>query len=679
MEHIRTPKVENVRLVDGISSKKAALGTLYLTATHVIFVENAPDTRKETWILHSQISTIEKQATTATGCPLLVRCKNFQLLQLVIPQERDCHDVYISLLRLARPVKYEELYCFSFNPKLDREEREQGWMLIDLSEEYKRMGLPNNYWQLSDVNRDYRVCDSYPTQLYVPKSATAHIIVGSSKFRSRRRFPALSYYYKDNHVSICRSSQPLSGFSARCLEDEQMLQAIRKASPGSDFIYVVDTRPKLNAMANRAAGKGYENEDNYSNIKFQFIGIENIHVMRNSLQKMLEVCELKSPSMSDFLWGLENSGWLRHIKAIMDAGIFIAKAVSEEGASVLVHCSDGWDRTAQVCSVASLLLDPHYRTLKGFMVLIEKDWISFGHKFNHRYGNLDGDPREISPVIDQFIECVWQLMEQFPCAFEFNERFLIHIQHHIYSCQFGNFLCNSQKERQELKIQERTYSLWAHLWKNRGDYLNPLFRDDPSQTQGTLHLPTMPCNFMYKFWSGMYNRFEKGLQPRQSVTDYLMAVKEETQQLEEELEALEERLERIQKVQLNRTQVKSKQSEPSKHSGFSTSDNSTANTPQDYSGNMKSFPSRSPSQGDEDSALILTQDNLKSSDPDLSANSDQESGVEDLSCRSPSGGECVPDWDSRVLRCGACWESWNFCDHYGKETFLNTHKTLPQT
>ena len=30
-------------------------------------------------------------------------------------------------------------------------------MLIDLAEEYKRMGLPNDYWQLSDVNRDYRV------------------------------------------------------------------------------------------------------------------------------------------------------------------------------------------------------------------------------------------------------------------------------------------------------------------------------------------------------------------------------------------------------------------------------------------------------------------------------------------------------------------------------------------
>uniref|UniRef100_A0A803XR28 MTMR6-9 GRAM domain-containing protein n=1 Tax=Meleagris gallopavo TaxID=9103 RepID=A0A803XR28_MELGA len=54
-------------------------------------------------VLHSQISSIEKQATTATGSPLLIRCKNFQVMQLVIPQERDCHNVYISLIRLARP------------------------------------------------------------------------------------------------------------------------------------------------------------------------------------------------------------------------------------------------------------------------------------------------------------------------------------------------------------------------------------------------------------------------------------------------------------------------------------------------------------------------------------------------------------------------------------------------
>ena len=45
---------------------------------------------------------------------------------------------------------------------------------------------------------------------------------------------------------------------------------------------------QINAMANRAAGKGYENENFYANIKFQFLGIENIHVMRSSLQKLIE-------------------------------------------------------------------------------------------------------------------------------------------------------------------------------------------------------------------------------------------------------------------------------------------------------------------------------------------------------------------------------------------------------
>lgn len=41
-------------------------------------------------------------------------------------------------------------------------------------------------------------------------------------------------------------------------------------------------------------------------------------------------------------------------------------------------------------------------------------------------------------------------MEQFPCAFEFNERFLITIHSHIYSCQYGNFIGNNQRERTEL-------------------------------------------------------------------------------------------------------------------------------------------------------------------------------------------------------------------------------------
>ncbi|KAJ8281305.1 hypothetical protein GJAV_G00066010 [Gymnothorax javanicus] len=622
MEHIRTPKVENVRLIDRASPRKVCIGTLYLTGTHTIFVENAPETRKETWILHSLVSAIERPPATPSGYPLLIRCKNFQVILFLIPQERDCQDVQLSLVRLSRPERYGELSCFSFNPKVDQADREAAWSRVDLRTEYCRMGVPNQLWQLTHANSEYRICDTYPCELYIPKTATPPITVGSSKFRSRGRFPTLSYYRKDNHASICRSSQPLTGFSARCLEDEQMLEAIMKSNPGSQFMYVVDTRPKLNAMANRAAGKGYENEDNYSNIKFQFIGIENIHVMRSSLQKIVEVCELKSPSMSDFLWGLENSGWLKHIKAIMDAGIFIAKAVAEEGVSVLVHCSDGWDRTAQACSVASLLLDPYYRTLRGLMVLIEKDWVSFGHKFSHRYSHLDGDLKEVSPVLDQFLDCVWQLTEQFPCAFQFNERLLLQLQTHVYSCQYGNFLGNCERERKELRIRERTNSLWAHLWENRELYINPLYRPDHSQTQGVLRPDTAP--YCFKFWRAMYSRSEKDAIPQQSALDILMAIREETQQLEAELVTCEEKIAKLGKLEGNYLQPKM--------SLTGKTEDGENDVSRDNTGLIQ--------QGEpESSPLILPRDALKSSDPDLSVNSDQESGVADLNCLSPIGGE----------------------------------------
>uniref|UniRef100_A0A8C7PA87 Myotubularin related protein 7b n=1 Tax=Oncorhynchus mykiss TaxID=8022 RepID=A0A8C7PA87_ONCMY len=532
------------------------VGTLYLSATHTIFVENNPETRRETWVLHSMVASVERPPTTPSGSHLVVHTKNFQVVQLLIPQERDAMDVQASLARLSQ--KYSELYCLSINPNANKEEREESWSFLDLQADYRRMGVPNNLWVSTPANSEYRVCDTYPSELFVPKSATPPVIVGSSKFRSRGRLPVLTYFHQDTLAAICRCSQPLSGFSARSQEDEQMLEAIMKSNPGSDYIYVVDTRPKvrghwcestirillycvlmmiislqLNAMANRAAGKGYENEDHYANIKLQFIGIENIHVMRNSQQKIIDVGELKTPSMGDFLWGLESSGWLKHIKAVLDAGVFIAKAVAEEGISVVVHCSDGWDRTAQACSVASVLLEPYYRTMKGLMLLIERDWVSFGHKFSHRYNHLEGDPKEVSPVIDQFLECVWQLSEQFPCAFEFNERFLVQLHRHVYSCQYGNFLGNSQKERRDMGLRERTHSLWPQLWKDRAQYANPLYRADHTQTQGMLRPNTTP--YCFKMWKGMYNRVEKSSPPRQTPTDLLTAVREETQQLEEEL------------------------------------------------------------------------------------------------------------------------------------------------
>lgn len=53
-------------------------------------------------ILHHHIAAVEKLPLTTSGCPLVIQCKNFRIVHFVVPRERDCHDVYNSLLQLSR-------------------------------------------------------------------------------------------------------------------------------------------------------------------------------------------------------------------------------------------------------------------------------------------------------------------------------------------------------------------------------------------------------------------------------------------------------------------------------------------------------------------------------------------------------------------------------------------------
>lgn len=45
------------------------------------------------------------------------------------------------------------------------------------------------------------------------------------------------------------------------------------------------------------------------------------------------------------------------------------------------------------------------------------------------------------------MDCVWQVGQQFPTALQFNEHFMITVIDHLYSCRFGTFLCNTERER----------------------------------------------------------------------------------------------------------------------------------------------------------------------------------------------------------------------------------------
>lgn len=312
-------------------------------------------------------------------------------------------------------------------------------------------------------------------------------------------------------ATITRCSQPLVGVSGkRNADDETYLSYIMEANAQSDKLTIMDARPSANAIANKAKGGGYESEDAYKIVEINFLDIHNIHVMRESLRKVKEAC---FPTTDDSKWqtAIDNTLWLKHIRCILAGAVRIVDKVETLSTSVVVHCSDGWDRTAQLTALSMLLLDPYYRTVRGFEVLIEKEWLSFGHKFQQRVGHGDNKHSDAdrSPVFLQFIDCVWQVSQQYSNAFEFNEHFLITIVDHLYSCRFGTFLCNTEAERVAEDLKHKTVSLWTHINSSLDQYLNPLF---PSFTHGPeLVLRPNASVRTLRLWKGLYCRWNPGL------------------------------------------------------------------------------------------------------------------------------------------------------------------------
>ena len=166
-----------------------------------------------------------------------------------------------------------------------------------------------------------------------------------------------------------------------------------------------------------------------------------------------------------------------HLHSIFRGAVCVADAL-QEGDACLVHCSDGWDRTSQLTSLAQLLLDPTYRSIKGFCQLIEKEWCGFGFMFEKRCGAYGKayDKDDSSPVFVQWLDVVHQFYRQFPRDFEFDERLLLAVVDAVHCKWFGTFLLDCEKEREAANLDQCTISFWDYVLSNTQDFQNPLYR-----------------------------------------------------------------------------------------------------------------------------------------------------------------------------------------------------------
>lgn len=136
---------------------------------------------------------------------------------------------------------------------------EDGYTLFEPEIEFTKL-LATDDWRLSNINKNYSICNTYSSTLIVPKSIDDDTLTASANFREGGRFPILSYKH-ENGTILLRSSQPLlNNANRRCRADEKILNAVLGPYKKG---YIIDLRSTTFVSHCKNKGGGTEPEGHY--------------------------------------------------------------------------------------------------------------------------------------------------------------------------------------------------------------------------------------------------------------------------------------------------------------------------------------------------------------------------------------------------------------------------------
>ncbi|XP_029436944.1 myotubularin-related protein 11 [Rhinatrema bivittatum] len=301
---------------------------------------------------------------------------------------------------------------------------------LDWENELRRTGASS--WRVSLINERFDMSTSLPKYLMVPSRLLDTELKRTFAHFSEGRIPRLSWHHPcGSDLLRVASFQPDTDPEKEDMRSVEAMMLINHSR-----CVIVDTM-----------------DDLPSPLDLQLAYLKLRALCTNEL----------SVTVSDEKWfsALESTHWLDHVRSCLRKASQVASLLADRCQSVVLQESDDRDLNCLVASLAQVMLDPHFRTLSGFQSLVQKEWVAAGHPFQQRLNLLKEADKEESPVFLLFLDCMWQLLRQFPAAFEFTEAYLIALHDSVYVPFFCTFLFNNQWEqgrRNQRKLFSQTYT-----------------------------------------------------------------------------------------------------------------------------------------------------------------------------------------------------------------------------
>uniref|UniRef100_A0A673JMJ5 Myotubularin-related protein 10-like n=1 Tax=Sinocyclocheilus rhinocerous TaxID=307959 RepID=A0A673JMJ5_9TELE len=402
---------------------------------------------------------------------LILYCKDFRIIRFRFDEAgpESAKKVCLAIAHYSHPADPQLLFGFEYVGKRyhgSTGERMNGidpgggmqTTLFDCSSDWdreiKRTGASE--WRVCTINQGYFISPSLPEFFVVPVSLADQDLKQYACFFYSQRIPLWCWNHSSGSALVRMSN--ISDPQQQRKVEQRISSAITKSHPLRSDVFKSDLDKNL----------------------------PNIQDIQAALLKLRQICVIDPFEESEEKWlsSLESSRWMEYVRTFLRHAVEVVYMLESRNVPVILLEKEDRDLSCVISCLVQLMCDPHCRSLHGFQGLIQKEWVMAGHRFLDRCNHLKKNDKEESPVFLLFLDCVWQLWNQYPAAFEFTEVYLTVLGDSMWVPIFSTFLFNCPRQRAEnsrvrfhlVKLVELNWD-WSQQFslKDQTLFNNPLY------------------------------------------------------------------------------------------------------------------------------------------------------------------------------------------------------------